>query len=496
MASNVQSETDAATPDGVYQHSTASNTYRHKWLKPLDNGRVTNELVGTGGTLHDTIVEDDEEEYEYDEALSSVSNTDEEDGDYRDPKITTGNPGNGIHGHCTVVRCKSRVRKLVPWHKDRSAEQFLLHLQYETFQAGIDLPWEEAMQRFQPGCGGYNAMKQQFAKWREVLIAEGHMVPPPMKAMAGGRQRGGDKVVRGYVRDLNNPSPTATKQLLFTESWVHRNKSLDIPDILTYGRVKDNATIADTDEDDHEPPAKKQRPSKAPAVLAQSIVDHESTSGSEYNPKEKSSSQKRQTKRAGRRSIKYKPSQASYNRDIKTEGSLVKVNHGLATIHLPSNALLEVSQRPMQTNNFQSAHYNYSRGSALRVDTGSMDSSSSCPIAIPAGTQQDQPLGPQMQIAAGDFRYISPKSEPDHFDIQRPSDTIEHATVRSSKYHTGFSLQIPSHATNEIYNNNDKNLVNGICHGGIDSNADFNNYAFGNDGFDYFSMFSNFNNLN
>jgi len=84
----------------------------------------------------------------------------------------------------------------------------------------------------QPGSGGYNAMKQQFAKWRDQLVAEGHMVPPPLTANPSQRKKGGDRKVRGFVRDMTGTNPTATKQLLWTEPWTHRKKSMDIPGVV------------------------------------------------------------------------------------------------------------------------------------------------------------------------------------------------------------------------------------------------------------------------
>jgi len=84
----------------------------------------------------------------------------------------------------------------------------------------------------QPGSGGFNAMKQQFSKWRDQLVAEGHMVPPPLTAHSGRRQKGGDRTIRGFVRDMTSSNPTATKQLLWTEDWTHPKKSMSIPGVV------------------------------------------------------------------------------------------------------------------------------------------------------------------------------------------------------------------------------------------------------------------------
>jgi len=72
-------------------------------------------------------------------------------------------------------------------------------------------------------------MKQQFTKWRDQLVAEGHMIPPPLMTQ---RESGGYKKVRGLVRDMTSSNPTATKELLWTNEWMHRTKSLDIPGVV------------------------------------------------------------------------------------------------------------------------------------------------------------------------------------------------------------------------------------------------------------------------
>ena len=75
-------------------------------------------------------------------------------------------------------------------------------------------------------------MKQQFAKWRDQLVAEGHMIPPPLTVNLTQRQKGGDRKIRGFVRDLSSSNPTATKELLWTDDWNHRKKSMDIPGVV------------------------------------------------------------------------------------------------------------------------------------------------------------------------------------------------------------------------------------------------------------------------
>ncbi|TQS35545.1 hypothetical protein Golomagni_04034 [Golovinomyces magnicellulatus] len=133
-------------------------------------------------------------------------------------------------------RCKGR--KLVLWHRPRMMEKLLLNIQYECFKAKIRIPWDEIVHRLEPyvtsqnfhhqhivdlkhrGCSGPSAV-QMLNKMRDVLIVEGHMIPP---AMGNGIQP--DPDIRGYVRDLDSEFPGGTRILRWTESYPNASRSL------------------------------------------------------------------------------------------------------------------------------------------------------------------------------------------------------------------------------------------------------------------------------
>ncbi len=56
-------------------------------------------------------------------------------------------------------------------------EKLLLHLQYECHCEGIKLPWDKVVHRLSTGSSGQSAL-QHINKLRDILITEGHMVPP------------------------------------------------------------------------------------------------------------------------------------------------------------------------------------------------------------------------------------------------------------------------------------------------------------------------------
>ncbi|KAH8593728.1 hypothetical protein B0O99DRAFT_209644 [Bisporella sp. PMI_857] len=77
---------------------------------------------------------------------------------------------------------------------------------------------------------------------RDILVAEGHMIPPPL----GRRATGGDTSVRGLVRDFESENPTTSKPLPWAEAYEHPKKSLAIPGIVrgSGNYVRDGGKLA------------------------------------------------------------------------------------------------------------------------------------------------------------------------------------------------------------------------------------------------------------
>ena len=105
-------------------------------------------------------------------------------------------------------------------------EKFILHIQYECNQAGIHIPWDKVVHRLHPGSSG-PAAQQFLNKLRDILVVEGHMVPP----MLGKGQQYKDDSIRGYIRDMDDPNPTTVKIVRWNEVCEDRKESLVVPGI-------------------------------------------------------------------------------------------------------------------------------------------------------------------------------------------------------------------------------------------------------------------------
>lgn len=105
------------------------------------------------------------------------------------------------------------------------SDKLLQVLVYECNRAKIRLPWDQVAHRLNPGSSG-NSITQWLGRNRNDLIAEGHIVPPPLSPRA-------DRTVRGVMRaDLDGNDTTTTREVLFTEPLYHPEYSLgDAPEI-------------------------------------------------------------------------------------------------------------------------------------------------------------------------------------------------------------------------------------------------------------------------
>jgi hypothetical protein len=117
------------------------------------------------------------------------------------------------------------------------AEKLILNLQFECHRAGILLPWDAAVKRLHPGSKG-NAALQHLLKLRDILITEGHLVPP----LLGKRTVDLDPEVRGYIRNMMGNAPTDVRVVNWGENIVDRKVNIFNPDIIrgsgNYPRTK------------------------------------------------------------------------------------------------------------------------------------------------------------------------------------------------------------------------------------------------------------------
>ncbi|KAB8301199.1 hypothetical protein EYC80_003090 [Monilinia laxa] len=143
----------------------------------------------------------------------------------------------GSTGKPTHPNGRAEGRKLVSWHRTRMMEKLILHIVFECRRANINLPWDKIAHRLCPASSG--AAAQQFInKMRDVLITEGHLVPPPI-----GKKVVFDPNIRGYIRDMDAKDPKTSRSVGWDEEIVDLKESLVIPGVSrgsgSYRRNKD-----------------------------------------------------------------------------------------------------------------------------------------------------------------------------------------------------------------------------------------------------------------
>ncbi|EEU45853.1 uncharacterized protein NECHADRAFT_78769 [Fusarium vanettenii 77-13-4] len=115
---------------------------------------------------------------------------------------------------------RKKDRNLISWTRPRMSDKLLQVLVYECNRAKIRLPWDQVAHRLNPGSSG-SSIIQWLGRNRNDLIAEGHIVPPPLSPRA-------DRTVRGVMRaDLDGDDTSTTREVLFTEPLYHPEYSLD-----------------------------------------------------------------------------------------------------------------------------------------------------------------------------------------------------------------------------------------------------------------------------
>ncbi|TGO22943.1 hypothetical protein BPAE_0149g00060 [Botrytis paeoniae] len=169
---------------------------------------------------------------------------DENDG-AKSPENTWGKAGKviGSTGKPTHPNGRVEGRKLVPWHSKlpffistsrtrtnqtievRMPEKLILCMVYECRRAELNIPWDNIAHRICPGSSGAAAI-QHINKLREILIPEGHLVPPPFA-----KKNTVDPNVRGYIRDMDSEDPKATRLVTWEEEIDDLKESLVVPGV-------------------------------------------------------------------------------------------------------------------------------------------------------------------------------------------------------------------------------------------------------------------------
>jgi hypothetical protein len=107
-------------------------------------------------------------------------------------------------------------------------DKLVLHIVYECHRAGIKLPWDAIVHRLCPGSSGQTAI-QHLQKMRDILLSQGHLVPPLM----GRRGVAVDDTIRGYVRDMDGEKPTDSRVLRWGEEYPDLKDSLFVEGTVT-----------------------------------------------------------------------------------------------------------------------------------------------------------------------------------------------------------------------------------------------------------------------
>lgn len=107
------------------------------------------------------------------------------------------------------------------------AEKLLLMIQYECHRAEIPIPWDTIVHRIQPGSSG-PAATQMLNKLRDILVVEGHMIPPPL----GKTTIPQDPTIRGFIRDFTKEAPNAVRVVGWTEKIINRKESYKEPGVV------------------------------------------------------------------------------------------------------------------------------------------------------------------------------------------------------------------------------------------------------------------------
>ncbi|KAL2066660.1 hypothetical protein VTL71DRAFT_2732 [Oculimacula yallundae] len=172
---------------------------------------------------------------------------------------------------------RSVGRKLVMWHRPRMMEKLILHTQYECHKKGIQIPWDDVVHRLSPGSSGPSAT-QMLNKLRDVLVTEGHMIPPVL----GKSGAPVDPTLRGYIRDMEADIPTTTKAVRWSDNVRDLKESLVVPGLIRgsgkYRKTPKSDRVTVPSDYDNLGPG--QRRDRKPAEVTQWAAEQRALKGS------------------------------------------------------------------------------------------------------------------------------------------------------------------------------------------------------------------------
>lgn len=88
-------------------------------------------------------------------------------------------------------------------------------IEFELHLDKVEIPWDRVAKRLAGiECTG-DALKQAMAKRRDILLAEGHLIPPVLQK----NDILSKLIIRGYTRDLTSDDPFTAVPVFWNQRW-------------------------------------------------------------------------------------------------------------------------------------------------------------------------------------------------------------------------------------------------------------------------------------
>ncbi|TDZ74634.1 hypothetical protein CTRI78_v000517 [Colletotrichum trifolii] len=120
-------------------------------------------------------------------------------------------------------------RRLIFWDRNDMMDRLLVHLDFQCRKKGVEIPWEDILNRLKPG-SGFGSIGNRIKRLREKHLKTGYVVPPV--------DLDTDITIRGYVR---------TAEDFTTGRVVFYNEAIEEP-VTFPDAIDDLSSSTDSDE--------------------------------------------------------------------------------------------------------------------------------------------------------------------------------------------------------------------------------------------------------
>ncbi|TDZ37808.1 hypothetical protein C8035_v001119 [Colletotrichum spinosum] len=120
-------------------------------------------------------------------------------------------------------------RRLIFWDRNDMMDRLLVHLDFQCRKKGVEIPWEDILNRLKPG-SGFGSIGNRIKRLREKQLKTGYVVPPV--------DLDTDITIRGYVR---------TAEDFTTGRVVFYNEAIEEP-VTFPDAIDDLSSSTDSDE--------------------------------------------------------------------------------------------------------------------------------------------------------------------------------------------------------------------------------------------------------